>query len=387
MKRTDFNSSAPGTLTPIENGGVAFVPTPLPPALPIDWILAARMSEADRALSELAGVARMLPNPHLLIRPFIGREAVLSSRIEGTRTSLSELLAFEGDADDAQAQSSDVFEVANYVHALEYGLSQVDTIPVCNRLIKEMHQRLMTGVRGDNQDPGNFRRIQNWIGAPGAGIKEATFVPPPVPMMNKCMNSLEKYINSTSDLPPLVRIALIHYQIETIHPFIDGNGRIGRLLITLMLCSEKLLPQPLLYLSAYFENHRRDYYDLLLSVSQRGNWVDWVSFFLQGVSEQASDASKRSRKIMDLWQIYRNRLQHGRASAVALQALDFTFANPVFTAKRMATSLNITIRSAQQNIEKLMQEGMLNEITGRQRYRVYRANELFSIVDAPTAGD
>lgn len=329
----------------------------------------------------------MLPNPHLLIRPFIGREAVLSSRIEGTRTSLSELLAFEGDADDAQAQSSDVFEVANYVHALEYGLSQVDTIPVCNRLIKEMHQRLMTGVRGDNQDPGNFRRIQNWIGAPGAGIKEATFVPPPVPMMNKCMNSLEKYINSTSDLPPLVRIALIHYQIETIHPFIDGNGRIGRLLITLMLCSEKLLPQPLLYLSAYFENHRRDYYDLLLSVSQRGNWVDWVSFFLQGVSEQASDASKRSRKIMDLWQIYRNRLQHGRASAVALQALDFTFANPVFTAKRMATSLNITIRSAQQNIEKLMQEGMLNEITGRQRYRVYRANELFSIVDAPTAGD
>ncbi len=329
----------------------------------------------------------MLPNPHLLIRPFIGREAVLSSRIEGTRTSLSELLAFEGDADDAQAQSSDVFEVANYVHALEYGLSQVDTIPVCNRLIKEVHQRLMTGVRGDNQDPGNFRRIQNWIGAPGAGIKDAAFVPPPVPMMNKCMNSLEKYINSTPDFPPLIRMALIHYQFETIHPFIDGNGRIGRLLITLMLCSEKLLPQPLLYLSAYFENHRRDYYDLLLSVSQRGNWVDWVSFFLRGVSEQASDASKRSRKIMDLWQIYRDRLQQGRASAVALQALDFIFANPVFTAKRMANSLNITIRSAQQNIEKLMQEGMLNEITGRQRYRVYRANELFSIVDALTAGD
>lgn len=385
MKASDFSKLAPGILTPIDDG-VAFVPAPLPPNLPIDWNLALKMSEADRALSELAGVARMLPNPHLLIRPFIGREAVLSSRIEGTRTSLSELLAFEGEVDETK-DLSDLTEVANYVVALEYGLARLESLPVSNRLIKEMHQRLMSGVRGENLDPGNFRRIQNWIGVPGASLKEATFVPPPVPMMNQCMDALERYINSTLDLPPLIRLAITHYQIEAIHPFIDGNGRIGRLLITMMLCSEKLLPQPLLYLSAYFERYRKDYYDLLLSVSQRGNWVDWISFFLRGVTEQATDASKRSRKIMELWKEYRDRLQVKRASAVQFQALDFIFSHPVFSAKRMSNSLSVTQRSAQLNIEKLVQEGILKELTGRQRNRIYSATELFGIIDAPTAGD
>lgn len=386
MKKTDFSIIAPGQIAVIDDGGIAFVPNPLPPEIPIDWSLASVMSEADRALSELAGVARTLPNPHLLIRPFMRREAVLSSRIEGTQTSLSELFVFEGsDGSDDDEDHADVTEVRNYVLALEFGLLRIADLPICNRLIRETHATLMAGVRGENLSPGEFRRIQNWIGPPGTKIKDATYVPPPVPSMIDCMNQLETFLNAPSDLPPLVRMALIHYQFEAIHPFLDGNGRIGRLLITLMLCSERLMPQPLLYLSAFFERNRRDYYTHLLSVSQNGEWQSWIAFFLRGIAEQASDAIKRSRKLMDLWQEYRTRLQEGRASAVALQALDFLFTSPALTTKKLADSLDITVRAAQLNIDKLVDEKILTEITGKKRNRIYIASKIFAIVEAPTA--
>ena len=229
-------------------------------------------------MSELAGAARTLPNPHLLIGPFIRREAVLSGRIEGTQASLSDLFFFEasGAADPAVP---DVREVSNYVKALEHGLARLDALPISLRLIREIHAKLMEGVRGEHLTPGEFRRSQNWIGAPGCTLMEAIFVPPPEEEMMECLGELEKYLHEPSALLPLVRLALVHYQFETIRPFLDGNGRIGRLLITLLLCAEGLLSEPLLYLSAYFERHRQDYYRCLLDVSHAGQWSHWISFF------------------------------------------------------------------------------------------------------------
>jgi Fic family protein len=277
MQPSDFTDNKSGRVIKTPQGYWAFVPNPLPPKLEINWELAGNISEADRALSELAGVARTLPNPHLFIGPFIRREAVLSSRIEGTQAGLSDLFFFEA-SQSATPQTPDVHEVANYVNALEYGLARLKDLPISLRLIREMHERLMKEVRGETMTPGEFRRSQNWIGPPGCVLIDATFVPPPVDEMTAALGELEKYLHTPSSLPPLVRSALVHYQFEAIHPFLDGNGRIGRLLLTLLLCTERLLPQPLLYLSAFFERNRQDYYRLLLSVSQAGTWTEWNIF-------------------------------------------------------------------------------------------------------------
>ncbi len=271
MELADFAADQAGRLITAPQGYWAFVPNPLPPSVNLTWDLVGKISEADRALSELAGVARTLPNPHLLIGPFIRREAVLSSRIEGTQASLSDLFFFEASG-TIDPQTPDVREVSNYVKALEHGLARLKKLPVSLRLIREMHEQLMGGARGDHLTPGEFRRSQNWIGPPGCTLMDAVYVPPPEDEMTEALDHLEKYLHSASSLPPLVRLALIHYQFEAIHPFLDGNGRIGRLLLTLLLCAEGLLPHPLLYLSAYFERHRQEYYRLLLAVSQSGHW-------------------------------------------------------------------------------------------------------------------
>ena len=368
----------------VPQGYLAFVPNPLPPPLELTWHLAKVNSEADRALSELAGVARTLPNPHLLINPFIRREAVLSSRIEGTQASLSDLLFFEASG-EARHRPPDVREVFNYVKALEYGLECLNTLPVSLRLIREMHRLLMEGVRGEEMTRGEFRQRQNWIGPPGCTLMEATFVPPPVAEMHEALDQFEKYLHARSDLPPLIRLALVHYQFEAIHPFLDGNGRIGRLMLTLLLCAEGFLPQPLLYLSAYFERRRQEYYDLLSAVSRTGAWGGWVNFFLEGVAEQSRDAIRRSSRLLDLWKSYRKTLQGVRASSLALQLVDGLFSFPATTIAKAAKRLDVTYPSAQLNVGKLVEHGILREGTGRRRNRVFIAREILRIIDAPEA--
>jgi len=380
MQTSSFQKNKPGALVKNAEGYWAFVPSRLPPKLELTWDLAREISRADRKLSELAGTARTLPNPHLLIEPFSRREAVLSSKIEGTVASLSDLLSFEA-LGTVPSDRSDVREVANYVGALEYGLKRVRELPVSLRLMRELHERLMKGVRGENLTPGEFRKRQNWIGDPGCRIEDASFVPPPVPDMMAALHALESFIHDESHLPPLVKMAVMHYQFEAIHPFLDGNGRIGRLLIVLLLVTEKLLPQPLLYLSAFFERHRSDYYRLLLEVSQKGNWTEWVVFFLRGVAEQSADAIQRANRLQQLGTQYREKLQVSRSSATLLKLTDHLFLRPVINVSRAMTVLKLSQPSAQANIDRLVHEGILVEVTGRQRGRIYVADKIIAVVE------
>ncbi len=379
---SDFKQHSCGEILQTLQGYWAYLPGPLEPTIGLDLRLVQNLSGADRALSELAGIARTLPNPHLLIGPFVRREAVLSSRIEGTQASFSDLLFFEA-ANLREEEVPDVREVSNYVKALEYGLSRIQSLPLSLRLIREMHERLLGGVRGGDQAPGEFRRRQNWIGPPGSKLMDATYVPPPVQEMNHALDSFEKYLHSKSNLPPLIRLAAIHYQFEAIHPFLDGNGRIGRLLITLLLYTDGLLPQPLLYLSAFFERHREEYYRLLLEVSQKGDWGKWIRFFLRAVETQAMDAIERSDKLLGLWQSYRTGMQAARASALLLQLVDELFKVPALTNSAAANRLGVTPRSAQLNIDKLIAAGILKEATGKRRNRVYIAPEIIDIIEQP----
>ena len=385
MKLDDFTERKGGRLIKTSAEYWAFVPHPLPPQLTLTWELVKQLSEADRALSELAGIARTLPNPHLLIGPFVRREAVLSSRIEGTQASLSDLLYFEASG-AIDPKSPDVQEVSNYVRAMEYGLARLKKFPVSLRLFRELHEHLMAGVRGDRLTPGEFRRSQNWIGPAGCTLMNATYVPPPVDEMHDALGQLEQYLHAPSALPLLIRLAGIHYQFEAIHPFLDGNGRIGRLLMTLLLCSEGALSEPLLYLSAYFEQRREDYYRLLLGVSQAGRWDEWISFFLQGVAEQSKDAIGRSEQLLALWQTYRATLQSARSSALQLQLVDELFSYPAITIGQAAKRLKVTQRSAQLNVEKLVRKGILLEGTGKKRNRVFMALEIIKIIEASRAG-
>ena len=364
----------------------AFVPNPLPPPLTFDAALIRSLSEADRALGELAGLGRTFPNPHLLINPFIRREAVLSSRIEGTQADLADLYAFEArqlalPGFQPAREEADVREVFNYVRALEYGLERLSTLPVSLRLIREVHARLMEGVRGEHATPGEFRRTQNWIGAPSCTLNDATFVPPPVDEMHTALDALEKYLHSEDEYPPLVRLAFIHYQFEAIHPFIDGNGRIGRLLLILLLVHWRLLPLPLLYLSAYFEKHRQAYYDLLLSVSTRGAWREWVDFFLRGVAEQARDALVRAKRLQDLQLAWRTKYQRARGAGLLLGIVDALFAVPVLTPRQVAGQLRVSHPAAMQALRRLEQDQILKEVSGKQRNRLYVAPDIVQALE------
>jgi len=385
MNPRDFTDQAAGHVIRAREGYSAFAPHPLPPKL--DWApsIVSRLSRADRALGELSGIGRALPNPHLLILPFARREAVLSSRIEGTQASLSDLFAFE--ASHRAEAASDVREVYNYVQALEQGLARLQDLPVSLRLIREIHERLMRGVRGDYSTPGEFRRSQNWIGAPGCTLNDATFVPPPAEEMRASLGVLEQFLHSEHDIPPLVQLALIHYQFEAIHPFLDGNGRVGRLILVLLLCHWNLLPQPLLYLSAFFEANRQAYYDHLLSVSQRGTWMEWVLFFLEGVESQARDAVRRSHRLQDLRRHYREQFQQTQASARLLQVVDLLFGAPIVAVKQVREALGVSFPSANRYIAHLEEAGVVLEITGQARNRLYRADEIIQAIEGPLQGD
>ncbi len=364
----------------------AFVPQPLPPTFPFDAGLVRILSDADRALGELAGLGRTLPNPKLLIAPFLRREAVLSSRIEGTQTDLTDLYAYEAGQLPLFAglktvpPESDVKEVTNYVRAMEYGLERLKTLPVSLRLIRELHGILMEGVRGDRATPGEFRRSQNWIGRPGCTLNEAEFVPPPVPQMNEALDAFEKYLHAANSYPPLVRLAFIHYQFETIHPFLDGNGRIGRLLVTMLLVTWDLMPLPLLYLSAFFEKHRPEYYDLLRGVSEKGAWREWVTFFLQGVAEQAHDAGVRAKRLQDLQKEWRDRLLQARASAMLLRLVDNLFVTPVVTIPQIQRLLEVAYHTAASYAEKLAKAGILQPQGAPAYGKMYVAEEILKTV-------
>jgi Fic family protein len=359
----------------------AFVPDPLPPRL--DWTahLATVLSEADRAIGRLAGEGRRLPNPHLLIRPFVKREAVLSSRIEGTQATLGELLAAEAGA-VVERSPADLREVANYVTALEYGVDRLEKLPLSLRLLRELHERLMKGVRGETAAPGRFRRSQNWIGRPGCTLTTATYVPPPPDRLMQCLGAWERFLHDTS-LPPLIQIGLAHSQFEAIHPFLDGNGRVGRLLITLFLVEREILPAPLLYLSAFFEATRGEYYDRLLGVTERGEWEAWLQYFLTGVARQAEDAVSRAQRINELlvsWRLKVARL----SSKPALDMIDLLAANPFCTAAGIVKKLGVAFTTAQRAIDRLESAGVLARVSEAKRNRVYCAKAILAILEEPT---
>ena len=383
-----FRNSPSGHLMPVGQGEAAywaFIPNPLPPTLVPDWELARSLSEADRALSELAGVGRTMPNPHLLIGPFVRREAVLSSRIEGTRADIADLYAYEAGqlplpGLEEPPPKADVQEVLNYVRALEYGLQRLEALPVSLRLIRELHERLLAGVRGEYATPGKFRTRQNWIGPAGCTLNEASFVPPPVPQMQEALYAVEKYLHDRGAYPPLIELALFHYQFEAIHPFVDGNGRIGRLITSLLLVEWGLLPLPLLYLSAFFYRHRQDYYDLLMAISERGAWNEWLLFFLQGVADQARDAFHRVNRLQDLQAKWHEQLTQARTSALLLALADSLFQSPVLTIPEAQRRLDVTYRSAQLNVKRLVQDGILRQIGDSSYAKTFVATEILDII-------
>lgn len=354
----------------------AFVPHPLPPRLDFDCEFVSALSEADRALGELSGLGRTVANPSLFIGPFIHREAVLSSRIEGTQTGITDLYAYEAgqislSGSKSVPPESDVREVLNYVHALEYGLERINELPISLRLIREIHARLLDGVRGNRYTPGEFRQTQNWIGPSGCSLGDATYVPPPVGEMHDALGALEGYLHVNGGYPPLVRIALVHQHFEAIHPFLDGNGRIGRLLISLLLVHWNLLPMPLLYLSAYFENHRQEYYDRLLAVTEHGDWRGWLLYFLQGVAEQSADVVGRAKRLQDLQIEYQQAVRSIRTTKALLDLVDLVFRQPAFTVTMVQRLLGVNYPTARRNIGKLVEAGILVEIGRGQRNRAY----------------
>ena len=380
MQPSDFAPNQRVHVRCVPSGYWAFVPPPLPPVLEFDASLVTTLSEADRALGRLAGVGSSLPNPYLLITPFLRREAVLSSRIEGTQATLSELVLFEA-IPGTRAGINDVGEVANYVQALEMGIAPYQPLPLSLRLIRDLHGVLMTHVRGQERTPGEFRTSQNWIGPPGALINNSTFVPPPPHEMLQALDRLERYLHASADLPPIVRLALIHYQFEAIHPFLDGNGRVGRLLMSLLLHHWQVLPQPLLYVSAFFEGHRNDYYRLLLETSTQSAWQPWISFFATAVADQATDALTRSGRLLDLREVYRARLVGARTSSLPLRLVDELFMRPAITIGRAQEALGVTWRSAQLIVEKLVQARIVEEMTRQARNRVYLAREIIGLLE------
>lgn len=387
MNPHSFGPNAPGRVLQAGSGEAAywaFVPAVLPPSLDFSPELIQSLSSADRALGELAGLGRMLPNPDLLITPFVRREAVLSSRIEGTQADVADLYAYEAGqlpipGFEPTVPESDVREVFNYVRALEYGVQRLSSLPVSLRLMRELHERLMDGVRGEHLTPGEFRRSQNWIGTPGCTLNEATYVPPPISEMNACLHALEAYIHEeTPRYPPLIRTALLHYQFEAIHPFLDGNGRIGRLLITLLLMHWELLPMPLLYLSAYFEQNRQSYYDHLAAVSYAGEWERWLRFFLDGVTQQAQDAAKRAKRLQDLRESWHARVREQLGTGLMHDTVDFLAERPIISANAIVTRLGVTHATAMSTLRRLDSLGIVAEITGGRRNQKFLASEVLS---------
>ena len=357
------------------SGYRAFIPAPLPPNPPVDLAgsLQVLLSEADYALGQLDGAILTLPNPDLFVFMYIRKEAVLSSQIEGTQSSLQNLLVAEARLHDPNAPA-DVSEVVNYVKAMTYGLNRLTELPFSVRLIREIHAELMRGVRGGHLTPGELRTSQNWIGPAGCTLREATFVPSPPQEVPRLLSDLERFLHSESTLPVLVQVGLAHAQFETIHPFLDGNGRLGRLLITFLLTERKRLAGPVLYLSHYFKRHRAEYYDRLQTVRDTGNWEDWLAFFLRGVTEVSTQAMQTASAILRMREDYRNSITEklGRASGNGHRILEKLFNHPIVTVATVRNWLDITPAGANQLVNRLVDVGVLSEMTGYARNRRFR---------------
>lgn len=357
----------------------AFVPAPVPSQLVLRPETIMLLSEADAALGRLAGSGRLLPDPHLLVSAYITREAVASSRIEGTQASVTEV--FDAAVTGASPRA-DVQEVRNYILALQHGLSRIeDGFPISLRLIREMHAILLTGVRGHERTPGEFRQTQNWISSPDNQPRTARFVPPTVDNMWTALDDWEKHLHDDEPkLPLLIRCALLHYQFETIHPFLDGNGRIGRLFVILYLVSLGRLPTPLLYLSSYFDEHKGDYYDRLQFVRERGEIHEWLEFFLTGIAGQATDAVSRAESLSDLREKYRLLLQGNRSRAI--EVADLLFANPIMTVRAVQTGLSVSQPGATNLLRTLTAEGIVREVgEGPGTRHRWFADEILHVLD------
>lgn len=385
MDSAKFTEQSSGKLVKTHDGHCAFVPGPLPPAIEFTRELADQLAKAANAVGLLAGTGRNIANPMLLIAPYLRREAVLSSRIEGTVSTLADL--YEDEVVGLHQRREDIREVRNYLAAHEYGLSRLKDLPLSLRLLREIHATLMEGVRGEGRHPGEFRSYQNWIASePRAPIEQARYVPPPVDEMEAALADLERFLHSDA-FSPLLVAAIAHYQFEAIHPFGDGNGRVGRLLVPLFLHARDLLPQPLLYLSAFFERNRSEYYDRLLRVSTHGDWFGWLRYFLEGVCVQAHAAVQDAEHLLDLQSAYHAQLVAAKARPAARDLIEPLFLNPYVNASRAANMLGVSSPTARAAISDLVDHGILKEITGRKWGRLFLATEILDAAQGSHEGE
>ena len=366
-------------------GYKAFLPEKLPPGPPlrIEGALQNLLSQADMALARLDGMGYFLPNAELFIAMYVKREALLSSQIEGTQASLEDI--FEYESGDKPENINDVAEVINYIRALNYGIERLKTLPMSLRLIKEIHGVLTQGTRGGNKAPGEFRKTQNWIGPPGSTLKDARYIPPPPQDVLKAMGDLEQYIHKGRKLPVLIDCGLVHYQFESIHPFLDGNGRVGRLLITFYLYFREVLHRPLLYLSYYFKKNRQEYYDRLNMVRDKGDYEQWIAFFLKGIVETADSAVETARKILELQTKHREMLWKKKLSSpLAVGILERLFQKPYVSVNDVAKEFSISFQAASNLVSQLAGAGILYEITGKKRDKRFLYREYITILSEGT---
>jgi Fic family protein len=358
-----------------QTGYKAFMPAPLPPVPPIqmEGELQSLLSSADRSLGRLDGSIQTLPNPDLFVFMYVRKEAVLSSQIEGTQSSLQDLLAAEAHILSPNG-AKDVDEVVNYVTAMNYGLERLRELPMSVRLIKEIHERLLQGVRGTRLTPGELRTTQNWIGAGGCTLNEASFVPPPPHEVPRALGDMEAFLHSESNLPQLIQIGLVHAQFETIHPFLDGNGRVGRLLITFLLCQRGILLKPVLYLSHFFKQNRTEYYERLQAIRDHGHWEQWLEFFLRGVASVSREATETARRILVLREKHREAVTThlGRAAGNGHRVLETLYQRPIVSVAEVQALTGTTFTAANRLVSRLVKLGILQEATGHKRNRVFR---------------
>jgi Fic family protein len=392
MSNSASNLQRAGRYVTQPAGYRAFVPTPLPPDPPLrlDFELATLLSEASASLGRLDSASDLLPNADLFVAMYVRKEAVLSSQIEGTQASLVDVLAFEAEAAEPE-NPQDIEEVVNYVAALNYGLERLETLPLSLRLIREIHERLMAGVRGSEKHPGEFRTSQNWIGRPGSTINTAMFVPPAPDDMRQALNDIERFLHAPERIPPLIKMGLAHAQFETVHPFLDGNGRMGRLLITFYLCQQRILRKPLLYLSHYFRLNQQEYYERLQRIRDAGEWEEWVTFFLTGVRDVAEEAAATARSIMLLRERHRELLatELGKGVGNGIRLLTFLFKRPITTVNLVAKHLEVTYGTANSLVAKCTALGILRAMDQRERGRRFIYADYLSLFteDIPGIAD
>jgi Fic family protein len=382
--RTASSRDRAGRFLTQPSGYEAFIPNPLPPNPPLelDDDLLGLLSSADIALGRLDGIVKVIPDPDFFVAMYVRREAVLSSQIEGTQSTLEDLLEVELEPERVD-RFGDVEDIVNYVRAMNYGLERLDSLPLSLRLIREIHNELLRGGRGSHATPGEFRTSQNWIGPPGATLRTASFVPPPVPEMREALNDFENFLHLGEERPALVDVGLAHAQFESIHPFLDGNGRVGRLLITFLLVHRSVLRQPMLYLSYFFKLHRTEYYDRLTAIRRRGDWEGWLRFFLQGVVATANEAVETAERIFDMRERHRSLIIENGPGPNGLLLLSNLFKQPLTNVGRVAALLDVTFPTANRLVSRFEELGLLTEVTGQRRSRVFRYEPYLRLFEDP----